>query len=408
MEQSGRLGRRAFLGGAAAGVGGIGPGRAQPAPVRIGVLEDMSTAMASVYGQGSVIAAELALEDFGPEVAGRRIELVSADHRSKPDIATAIAREWFDQQGVSMITGLDNSAIALSVQALAREKNRISIITGSGATEITGAQCSPNGLHWVIDAYALAHAVPRPLLAAGDKTWFNVVADITLGKSLVKEITPVIEAGGGRIVGQVFHPLLASDLSSFIIEAQSSRAQVIGLFDVGGDAVNAIKQASEFGVIAGGQKLAGLWLTVTDIHAVGLPTSAGDLLRRGVLLGPGRSGQGVVEAIHGAGQGSAQQFPGRGVRRHGALPEGGAPGRHHRCRRGDGEHARTPCPVQDFMTHDGVVRIDGRVMRDVHILQAKRPEESQGEWDLARIVGTLPGPEAFRPLAQSDCPLVKR
>lgn len=406
MEQSGRLGRRAFLGGAAAGVGGIGPGRAQPAPVRIGVLEDMSTAMASVYGQGSVIAAELALEDFGPEVAGRRIELVSADHRSKPDIATAIAREWFDQQGVSMITGLDNSAIALSVQALAREKNRISIITGSGATEITGAQCSPNGLHWVIDAYALAHAVPRPLLAAGDKTWFNVVADITLGKSLVKEITPVIEAGGGRIVGQVFHPLLASDLSSFIIEAQSSRAQVIGLFDVGGDAVNAIKQASEFGVIAGGQKLAGLWLTVTDIHAVGLPTAQQIYF---------------AEAFYWDQDDQARAWSKRFMARAKAAPNSfqagvyGAIAHYLKAvrRAGTTDAAEVMAsmralPVQDFMTHDGVVRIDGRVIRDVHILQAKRPEESQGEWDLARIVGTLPGPEAFRPLAQSDCPLVKR
>ena len=370
------------------------PAQAEPPPLRIGVIEDMSTAMAAVYGEGAVTAARMAVEDWGPAVIGRPIELLTADGRSRPDIAVGIAREWFDTRDVAMVTGLSNSAIALGVQGLARQKGRISIVTGSGATEITGAQCSPNGLHWVIDAYALAHAVPAPILREGGDSWYFIVADIALGKSLVREITPVLAAGGARVAGQTFHPLLTTDMSSPILQAQASGAKVIGLFNVGGDAVNAIKQAAEFGVIAGGQKLAGLWLTVTDVHAVGLATAQGIYF---------------AEAFYWDQDDAARAWSARFMQRAGAAPnsyQAGIYGAVTHYLKAVMAQMRA-LPVEDFMTHGGQVRIDGRVVRDIKVLQAKAPGESTGEWDVAWVVATIPGPEAFRPLAESECPLVR-
>lgn len=377
-----------------------------PPPLRIGMEEDLSTSMSSVYGQGAVVAAQMAVEDFGPEVIGRRIELLTGDGQSKPDVASAIVRGWFDQQDVQMVTGLSNSAIGLAVQAMARDKNRISIITGSGATEITGAQCSPNGLHWVIDTYAIDHAVPAPLLKEGAKTWFLLVADITLGKSLVRDLLPVLEAGGAKVVGQIFHPLFATDMSSPVLAAQSSGADVVALMNVGGDLVNAMKQASEFGLTSGRQKLAGFWMTVTDVHAAGLDTASGVYF---------------AEAFYWDQDDAARAWSRRFFERVRAMPNSyqagiyGAVQHYLKAVRaaGTAEPAAVMAkmrelPVEDFMTRRGTVRQDGRVIRDIQVLQAKSPKASTGGWDLARVVATIPGEQAFRPLAQSDCPLIKK
>lgn len=375
-------------------------------PLRIGMTEDLSTSMASVYGKGAVAAAQMAVEDWGPEVIGRRIELLTADGQSKPDIATAIVREWFDTQDVQMVTGLSNSAIGLSVQSLARERNRVSIITGSGATEITGSQCSPNGLHWVIDTYAIDHAVPVPLLAEGNKKWFLLVANITLGKALVRDLMPVLAASGGTVVGEAFHPLFTTDMSSPVVSAQSSGAQVVALMNVGGDLVNAAKQASEFGVIAGGQKLAGFWMTVTDVHAIGLQTAQGIYF---------------AEAFYWDQDEAARAWSQRFLARVGAMPNSyqagiyGAITHYLKAVKASGTIDAAPVmaamrelPVEDFMTKQGRVRIDGRVVRDIQTLQVKTPADSKGPWDLARVITTIPGDKAFRPLTESDCPLVKR
>ena len=382
-----------------------GPAFAQAPPLRIGMEEDLSTSMASVYGQGAVVAAQMAVEDFGPEVIGRRIELLTGDGQSKPDVASGLVREWFDQKDVQMVTGLSNSAIGLAVQAMAREKNRISIITGSGATEITGAQCSPNGLHWVIDTYAIDHAVPAPLLREGGKTWFLLVADITLGKALVRDLLPVLEAGGAKVVGQVFHPLFATDMSSPVVTAQASGADVVAFMNVGGDLVNAVKQASEFGIMSGKQKVAGFWMTTTDVHAIGLDTA------RGVYF---------AEAFYWDQDDAARAWSKRFFERVHAMPNSyqagiyGAVTHYLKAVRAAGSAdpaavmaKMRELPVEDFMTHGGKVRIDGRVIRDIDVLQAKTPGDSKSEWDLARVVATIPGEQAFRPLAESDCPLVK-
>lgn len=383
-----------------------GPACAGQDAVRIGVLEDMSTAMADTFGQGEVAAAQLAIGDFGPTVLGRKIVLLSADHQSRPDTGAAIARRWFDVEHVDMVTGLANSAIALNVQAMAKERGRVTIITGSGSTAITGAQCSPTGAHWVIDTHALARAVAAPLVADGRKTWFFVVADITLGKSLVADVTPVVTSGGGTVVGQVMHPLLAGDLSAPVLQAIASHAQAVALMDVGGDAVNAVKQSAEFGLQRNGQNLAGLYLTVTDVHAVGLATAQGTYLaeayywdlndatrafahRYAALMG------GRMPNSYQAGVYSAVLHYLRAVQAAGtdAAPQVMA--------------AMRAMPVVDFMTDRGVLRADGRLLRDIYLFQAKRPEEQKGEWDLLRRVATVPAAEAFRPLSESDCPLVR-
>ncbi len=380
---------------------------AQPAPLRIGMEEDLSTSMSAVYGKGAVVAAQMAVEDFGPEVIGRKIELLTGDGQSKPDVASALVREWFDTRDVQMVTGLSNSAIGLAVQGMARDKNRISIITGSGAPEITGAQCSPNGLHWVIDTYAIDHAVPAPLLAAGQRSWFLLWVDITLGKALVRDILPVLQAGGGTVVGQASHPLFTTDMSSPVVAAQASKAQVVALMDVGGDLVNAAKQASEFGVIAGGQKLAGFWMTVTDVKAIGLDTAAGIYF---------------AEAFYWDQDDAARAWSKRFYDHAGAEPNSYQAGIYgaitHYLKAVKAAGTADPqavmakmreLPVQDFMTPGGgTVRIDGRVIRPIQVLQVKAPADSKAPWDVARIVATIPGDKAFRPLSESDCPLVKR
>jgi branched-chain amino acid transport system substrate-binding protein len=369
-------------------------------PLRIGVLADMSTGMADNYGTGSVTAAKLALEDWGPTVNGRTIEILSADHQSKPDIAASIARRWYDVEGVSMITDLDNSAIALGTQNLAAEKGKLAIITGSGSTVITGAQCSPNGALWVIDTYALAKTIAKPLVESGEKTWFYLVADITLGKSFVADVTPVIQAGGGKVVGQVFHPLLASDFSSQILQAQSSGAGTIALFNVGGDTINSVKQAAEFGLLGGKQKLAGFWMTTVDVHALGLKTAAGLYLS---------------EAFYWDQTDATRAFSRRFYDRQKAMPNSFQAGVYSAVTHylkavkaaGSDDAAAVMAkmrelPIEDFMTRRGTLRSDGRVVRDVYLFQVKRPDESTGEWDLLKPVATLTGEEAFAPLSP-DC-----
>ncbi|MEH3144705.1 MAG: ABC transporter substrate-binding protein [Methylobacterium frigidaeris] len=373
--------------------------------VRIGVLADMSTGMADNFGTGSVTAARLALEDFGPTVLGRPIELVQADHQSKPDVAMGLARRWYDD-GVDMITDLDNSAIALGVQALAKDKGKLALITGSGSTVITGAQCSPNGALWVIDTHALARTIAKPMVEAGDTSWYYIVADITLGKSFVADVTPVVTGGGGRVVGQVFHPLLSPDLSSQILQAQSSGAGVIALFNVGADAINAVKQASEFGVLGGSQKLAGFYMTAVDVHALGLKVAGGMYL---------------AEAFYWDSDDATRAFAQRFFARQKAMPNSYQAGVYSAVTHylkavqaaGTDEAGAVMAkmrelPIDDFMTKNGRLRPDGRVVRDVSLFQVKRPEESTVPWDVMKRVATLPGTDAFRSMEAGDCPLVRR
>ena len=310
-------------------------------------------------------------------------------------------RRWFDVDGVDMVTDLDNSAIALGAQALARDKGRIALITGSGSTVITGAQCSPNGALWVIDTYALAHAVAKPLVAAGAKTWFYLAADITLGKSFIQDVTPVVQAGGGKVVGQVLHPLLAPDLSSQILMAQASGAETIALFNVGGDTINSVKQAAEFGILGSKQKLAGFWMTAVDVHALGLKTAGGMYLAEAFYWDQNEATRGFAKRFFAvqkampnsfqAGVYSAVTHYFKAVKAAGSTDAATVMAK------------MRDLPIEDFMTKGGRLRTDGRVVRDVYLFQVKRPDESTGPWDLMKQVATLPGAEAFEPLAASAC-----
>ena len=250
------------------------PGKT-PLTVKIGVLSDMSGLYADIGGPGSVIAARMAIEDFKPESHGMKVEIVSADHQNKPDIGSAIARRWFDTEGVNAIADVPNSGVALAVSNVTREKNGVFLVSGAADSDLTDKQCSPNTVHWTYDTRALAHGTGGAIVRQGGKNWFFITADYAFGHALERDTAAVVEAAGGKVLGAVRHPLNTSDFSSYLLQAQSSKAQVIGLANAGGDTINAVKQAAEYQIVQGGQRLAGLLVFLTDVHSLGLQTAQG-------------------------------------------------------------------------------------------------------------------------------------
>jgi branched-chain amino acid transport system substrate-binding protein len=345
------------------------------------------------------------VEDFGGNVNGKPIEVVSADLQNKADVGSAIARRWYDIEKVDAILGLGNSAVALAVQAISQEKDKVAITTAAGSTELTGKSCSPNGIHWVYDTYALAKGTASAIMkkGAGD-SWFFLTADYAFGHALEHDTAAVVKKNGGTVVGSVGIPINSSDFSSFILQAQASKAQVIGLANAGADTINAIKTAADFGVTASGQKLAGLLVLLTDIHSLGLQTAQGLLF---------------TEAYYWDQNDETRAFAKRFAERHGGRPptmfQAGiysAAMHYLKAVKATGsDEAMTviaqmkKTPVNDFMTKNGSIRSDGRMMRDMYLLQAKKPSESKSEWDLMNVVATIPADEAFRPLSESECPL---
>jgi len=387
--------------------GSVALGQISDDAVRIGVLDDMSGPYADIQGPGDVVAVKMAVEDFGGSVLGKPIEVISGDLLNKADVGAAIARQWYDVERVDVILGLGNSAVALAVQGITREKNRINIVTSAGSTDLTGKACSPNGVHWVYDTYALANGTARAIMhQGGGDSWFFITADYAFGHSLERDAAAVIKKSGGNVVGSVRAPLNSADFSSYLLQAQASGAKVIGLANAGADTINTIKQASEFGIVAGGQKLAGLLVLITDIHALGLKAAQGLLF---------------TEAYYWDHNDETRAFAKRFIERHGGKPptmfQAGiySAATHYlkAVKAAGSDNAQAvmaemrKMPINDFMTKDGRIREDGRVMRDMYLLQAKTPAESKGEWDLMKVVATIPADEAFRPLAESECPLVK-
>jgi branched-chain amino acid transport system substrate-binding protein len=376
--------------------------------VKIGVLDDMSGPYADIQGLGDVVAVKMAVEDFGGNVNGKQIEVVSADLQNKADVGSAIARRWYDVEKVDAILGLGNSAVAIAVQGIAQEKNRVAITTAAGSTMLTGKACSPNGIHWVYDTYALAKGTATAIMKhEGGDTWFFLTADYAFGQALEQDTSAVVKKNGGTVVGSVRAPINTSDFSSFILQAQASKAKVIGLANAGTDTINAIKTASEFGLVAGGQKLAGLLVLVTDIHSLGLNAAQGLLF---------------TEAYYWDQNDETRAFAKRFAERHGGKPptmfQAGiysAATHYLKAVKAAGtDEAQAviaqmkKMPVNDFMTKNGRIREDGRMMRDMYLLQAKKPSESTSEWDLMKVVATIPADDAFRPLSESECPLVKK
>ena len=375
--------------------------------VRVGVLTDLNGPYADFAGPGSVVAARMAAEDHGGRALGKPVEVIGGDHQNKPDVGGALARRWVDTDRVDMIIDMPNSSVALAVQQVGRERNRIIINTSAASTELTGRQCSPVGFHWVSDSYALSHGTTRAVVEQGGRSWYFLTVDFEGGYALERGSEAVVNALGGRVLGRARHPLNTPDFSSFLLQAQSSRAQVVALANGGTDTINAIKQAGEFGLTRGGQRLVGMFVNITDVKALGLSTAQGVL---------------ATEAWYWNRDEDSRAFARRFAERHrGAMPNSHQAGFHSavlhylRVVREVGTDAAGPVmakmrelPVEDFMTRGGKLREDGRLLRDVHLFQAKPPGESRGEWDLLRHVATLGGEEAFRPLGEGECPLVRR
>jgi branched-chain amino acid transport system substrate-binding protein len=384
----------------------LAPAAAAERPVKIGVLNDMSGPYADYQGQGSVIAAQLAIEDFAKQ-AGRPVELVSADHQNKTDIGASIARRWFDQDGVDLILDVPNSAVALAVANLAREKNKVFIGSGAGTAELTGKQCSPNTVHWTYDTWSLGHALAKALVQQGGKSWYFLTADYTFGKDLEGSAAEEVKATGGSVKGSSRHPLGTADFSSFLLQAQASGADVIGLANAGDDTSNALKQAAEFG-IAPGQRLAGLILNITNMPALGLKATQGVY---------------IVTPYYWDLNDGTRAFAARYAARHPrhAMPNDMQAGIYSAVEHylkalgtvkeaGDGRAvvaAMKAMPTDDPIFGQGRIREDGRKLHPMYLLETKTPAESKGGWDYFKPVRTVPADEAWRPLSEGGCPLVK-
>lgn len=388
-----------------AGILGVTCAAAQDAkPVKIGVLEDMSGVYADITGPGSVVAAELAIADFGPTVLGRKIELVSADHQNKADVGAGVARRWLTVDGVDMITGIGNSSVALAVRNLTRDEKKIDIVTSAGVNDLTGKACSPTGFHWVYNTYALANTVASASVRAGGDTLYFVAADYAFGAALARDGARFAEEAGGKVLGTVRAPLNSADFSSFILQAQSSKAKNIGLALAGNDLVNFVRQASEFNIVQQGQSLSAMIMFVNDIHAIGLKVAQGLYL---------------AETFYWDMNDDTRSFAKRFYEKRKAMPNGMQAGVYSAVKHylTAVKAARTTesaavaakireIPVSDFFSQNVRVREDGRVMRDVHLFQVKKPETSKSDWDLMTRVDTLKDGVAFEKLSEGGCPLV--
>ena len=374
--------------------------------VKIGVLNDQSGLYADFGGTGSVLAARMAVEDFGGTVLGKPIEILSADHQNKVDLAASTARQWIDVDGVDAFADLTNSAVALAIQNLARERDRIALFSGPATTRLTNEDCSPNGFHWTFDTYSQAIGSARAIVQEGGKEWFLLVADYAFGHSMAADLTAEVTSKGGKVVGQVRHPTGTSDFSSFLLQAQGSKAPIIGLANGGLDTVNAVKQASEFGITEGGQKLVGLVIVITDIHAMGLKGARGLIATTAYYWD---RDEGSREF--------AKRFEAQTKRKPGMVQAGVYSSVMHYLKAvkaaGTDEAKAVAAkmremPVDDFFAKGGKIRADGRLIHDMYLVEVKSEKESKGPWDYYKVLRTIPGDQAAMPLEQSKCPLVKK
>jgi branched-chain amino acid transport system substrate-binding protein len=374
--------------------------------LRIGVLNDMSSVYADFQGPGSVIAAQMAVEDFGKQ-SKRKAEVVSGDHQNKPDIGAGIARRWLDIEGVDLIVDMPNSAVALAVGDIVREKNKVAIGSGAGTALLTGAKCSPNFVHWTYDTWANGHALARGVLESGAKTWFFITADYAFGHDLEKQASDEVLASGGKIIGSVRHPLGASDFSSFLLQAQASGAQVVALANAGGDTTNSVKQAAEF-KIGAKQKIVSLIFDLQSVPALGLNAAQGlvainafywdtnDETRAWAKRFQERHAKKMMPNHMHAGVYAAVLHYLKAVDKVGSPADGAAV-----------VAAMKAMPTEDPLFGKGTIRADGRKVHPMYLLEVKVPAEAKGEWDVFKVVGTIPAEKAFRPLNDGGCPLVK-
>ncbi len=374
--------------------------------VKLGVLNDRSGVYSDLTGEGSVIAARMAAEDFKAAEKGIKVDVVAADHQNKPDIGASIARQWYDQEGVDVILDVPTSSVALAVNGIAREKNKILINSGGGTSDLTGSQCSPNTVHWTYDTWALANGTGGAMVKRGGDTWFFVTADYAFGHALERDTAALVTKAGGKVVGTVRHPFPGQDFASFLLQAQSSGAKVIGLANAGGDFTNTMKQAAEFGIVQGGQSLAGLLVFITDVHSLGLQVAQGLVM---------------TEAFYWDQNDQTRAWSKRFAERNGGkmptmVHAGVYAGALHYLKAVEAlkgkDTAQVMAKMKEMPTDDplfgkGKIRQDGRKIHDMYLFEVKKPAESKGPWDLYEQLATIPADQAFRPLNEGGCPLVK-
>ncbi len=374
--------------------------------VKIGVMSDMSGLYADLGGPGSVVAAKLAVQDFNPAAHGLRVDIVTGDMQNKPDVGSNLARQWFDVDGVDMIVDVPNSGVALAVNEVAREKNKVFLVSGAASSDLTGPKCSPDTIHWTYDTWMLANGTGKALVKTGGDTWFFLTSDYAFGHALERDTTAVVLANGGKVLGAVAHPLNTSDFSSFLLQAQQSKAKFIGLANAGGDTINAIKQGAEFGITAGGQQFAGLLVFISDVNSLGLKTAQGLVLtstwywdmtdanrawtKRWQAEQPGKFPTMVQAGVY-----SAVTHYLKAVA---ALKNAD-----------DGKAVvakMKELPVNDPLFGQGTVRADGRNIHPAYLFEVKKPEESKYPGDVYKLRATIPAEQAFRPLADGHCPMI--
>ena len=383
---------------------------AQEKVARIGVLNDQSGLYADVTGPGSTLAAQMAIEDSGLLAKGWKLDVLVGDHLHKPDVGVGIVRQWFDRDKVDVVVDVPTSSVGLAVNNVVKEKNGVYLNSGSGTSDLSNAQCSPNTIHWAYDTYQLANGTGSAMVKSGGDTWFFLSADYAFGTALERDTTNAVTAMGGKIVGGVRHPLNTSDFSSFLLQAQASKAKVIGLANAGGDTINAIKQASEFGIVKGGQKLAGLLMFITDIHALGLPVA---------------NGLNFTETFYWDLNDNTRAFSKRFQERmkNKAMPTTVQAGvyssllHYFKVLDAMGGNSRDgvkiveqmkATPTDDIIFGKGTIQPNGRKLHPAYLFEVKKPEESKGPWDYYKLVATIPADQAFTPLEKSTCPLLKK
>lgn len=374
--------------------------------VKIGLLLDMSGPYADITGPSSVAAAQMAIDDFGGKVLGKNIELLSADTLNKPDITAALAREWFDSKNVDAIMDVAATAPSLAALEVARQRNKIVALTSPASARLTNEACTPTSIHWTYDTYALAHGTGKAAVKQGFDSWFFVTADYAFGTDLEKDVTRVVREGGGKVLGSVRAPLNTLDFSSFLLQAQASKAKIIALANGGNDTVNSIKQAQEFGVVQGGQKLAGMLIFLSDIHSLGIDKAQGLVLTTAFYWDRDEASRawskryfdktGRMPSMSQAGTYSATMHYLKAVQAAGTDATDAV------------MKKMRETPVNDFFATNGKIREDGRMVHDMYLAEVKSPSESKGPWDYYKILQTIPGDEAFQPLSESRCPLVKK
>ena len=374
--------------------------------VKIGVLNDEAGPYAALAGPGSRVAALMAVEDFGAADKGLKVEIVFADHQNKPDVGTKVAREWFDAEKVDVIVDVCTSSVALPISQIAREKGRALLVSCAGSSDLTGKACSPNTIHWTYDTWALANGTAKAVVKSGGDTWFFITADYAFGHALERDVEAVVLKNGGKVLGRVRAPLNTQDFSSFLLQAQASKAKIIGLANAGGDTTNSIKQAAEFGIVKGGQNLAGLLVFITDIHGLGLDKAQGLIFTETYYWDLNDATRAFAKRFAALNNGKYPSMVQAGV--YSAIL--------HYLKAVDAgktdDGTKTVAKMKEMPTDDplfgkGHIRIDGRKIHPAYLVEVKKPSESKGPWDYYKIRATIPADQAFRPLNEGGCSLVK-